>query len=94
MSVTTARSDQHGELEVALELITGQKPELTRIRVGNARYKVRAGFLEGAKVTMYNEQMYDFMDRLVTHVMPRITEFNGLKSSRCAHKNPAHLAAR
>lgn len=64
----------------ALELISGQRPQLTRVRVSNARYKVRAGFLEGAKVVLQGEQMYDFMDRLVTHVMPRITEFNGLKN--------------
>ena len=64
-----------------LELITGQTPKFTRIRRGNARYKVREGFLEGAKVTMHGDQMYNFMDRLVTLVLPRITDFSGLKSS-------------
>lgn len=67
----------------ALELISGQRAELTRIRVSNARYKVRAGFLEGAKVSLQGEPMYDFVDRLVTQVLPRITEFDGLNPRRC-----------
>ena len=61
-----------------LELITGQQAKFTRIRRGNARYKVREGFLEGSKVTLHGEQMYNFMDRLVTMVLPRQTDFNGL----------------
>ncbi|KAL1530938.1 hypothetical protein AB1Y20_001829 [Prymnesium parvum] len=71
----------------ALELISGQAPTLTRVRTSNSRYKVRKGFLEGAKVILQGEQMYDFMDRLVTQVMPRITEFNGLKDSFDGHGN-------
>ena len=62
-----------------LELITGQQAKLTRIRRGNARYKVREGFLEGSKVNMHGTQMYNFMDRLVTMVLPRVTDFGGLK---------------
>jgi large subunit ribosomal protein L5 len=62
-----------------LELITGQQAKLTRIRRGNAKYKVREGFLEGSKVTMHGNQMYDFMDRLITMVLPRQTDFAGLR---------------
>jgi len=62
-----------------LELITGQQAQFTRIRKGNARYKAREGFLEGSKVTLHGNQMYDFMDRLLTIVLPRITDFSGLK---------------
>ena len=64
-----------------LELISGQQSKLTRIRRGNARYKARQGFLEGAKVTLHGNQMYNFMDRLVTLVLPRITDFAGLRHS-------------
>ena len=64
-----------------LELITGQQAKLTRIRVPNAMYRVREGFLEGAKVTLHGDQMYNFLDRLVTMVLPRVTEFGGLKHS-------------
>ena len=62
-----------------LELITGQQAKKTRIKRANARYKVREGFLEGAKVNLHGDQMYNFMDRLVTMVLPRITDFSGLK---------------
>ena len=61
-----------------LELITGQQAKLTRVRRGNARYKVREGFLEGSKVTLHGEQMWNFMDRLVTIALPRQTDFAGL----------------
>lgn len=64
-----------------LELITGQQAKFTRIKVGNARYKAREGFLEGSKVTLHGNQMYNFMDRLITIVLPRITDFSGLKHS-------------
>ena len=64
-----------------LELITGQQAKLTRIKKGNARYKARQGFLEGSKVTLHGDQMWNFMDRLITFVLPRVTDFNGLKHS-------------
>mmetsp|Transcript_16504 Transcript_16504/g.42347 ORF Transcript_16504/g.42347 Transcript_16504/m.42347 type:complete len:209 (-) Transcript_16504:411-1037(-) len=64
-----------------LELITGQKAQFTRIRRGNARYKAREGFLEGSKVTLHGNQMYNFLDRLITITLPRITDFSGLKHS-------------
>ena len=64
-----------------LELITGQQAKFTRIRKGNARYKVREGFLEGSKVALHGDQMWNFMDRLVTMVLPRLTDFGGLKHS-------------
>ena len=58
-----------------LELVTGQRAELTRVKKANAMYKVRPGFLEGAKVHMRGEIMYDFLDRLTTQVC--------LSASRC-----------
>ena len=73
-----------------LEMVTGQQATFTRIRKGNARYKAREGFLEGSKVTMHGNQMYNFMDRLITMVLPRITDFGGLKlSSFDGHGNYA-----
>jgi len=61
-----------------LELITGQQATFTRVRTGNARYKAREGMLEGAKVVLEGDDMYNFMDRLVTQVLPRTTDFAGL----------------
>ena len=51
-----------------LELVTGQTAALTRVKRANAMYKVRPGHLEGAKVTLHGEQMYHFLDRVVTQV--------------------------
>merc|ERR1711865_620661 len=64
-----------------LELVTGQTAALTRVKNANAMYKVRPGHLEGAKVTLHGDQMYHFLDRMVTQVLPRITDFNGLNSA-------------
>ena len=64
-----------------VELITGQQGKFTRVKRGNARYKAREGFLEGARVTLHGNNMYNFMDRLITMVLPRITDFGGLKHS-------------
>ena len=61
-----------------LELVTGQTAALTRVKRANAMYKVRPGHLEGAKVTLHGEQMWNFMDRLVTIALPRQTDFAGL----------------
>uniref|UniRef100_A0A7S0EW80 Large ribosomal subunit protein uL5 C-terminal domain-containing protein n=1 Tax=Phaeocystis antarctica TaxID=33657 RepID=A0A7S0EW80_9EUKA len=61
-----------------LELVTGQTAALTRVKNANSMYKVRPGHLEGAKVTLHGDQMYHFLDRMVTQVLPRITDFNGL----------------
>lgn len=64
-----------------LELLTGQQPVFTRIRRANAKYKVRTGVLEGAVVRLSGDNMYHFMDRLITQALPRVTDFQGLKSS-------------
>ena len=61
-----------------LELITGQQAKFTRIRRPKAQYRVREGWLEGAKCTLHGDQMYNFLDRLATMVLPRVTEFSGL----------------
>ena len=53
-----------------LELVTGQTAALTRVKNANAMYKVRPGHLEGAKVTLHGDQMYHFLDRMVTQVRP------------------------
>jgi len=62
----------------ALELLTGQQAKFTRTKRSMAQYKSREGQLEGAKVALHGENMWHFMDRLVTTVLPRITDFEGL----------------
>lgn len=59
-------------------LIAGQKPIITKARQSNASFKVREDMAIGVKVTLRREQMYDFLDRLVTITMPRIRDFRGI----------------
>lgn len=61
-----------------LALITGQKPVITKARKSIASYKLREGMPVGAKVTLRGEQMYEFLDRLVTIALPRVRDFRGL----------------
>ncbi len=60
-----------------LALITGQKPILTKARVDVAAFKLRAGALIGCKVTLRRNMMYDFLDKLISIVIPRQRDFRG-----------------
>ncbi len=62
----------------AVELITGQKPVITRARVSNASFKIREGMPLGVKVTLRRARMYEFVDRLVNIALPRVRDFRGL----------------
>lgn len=64
-----------------LALIAGQKPVATVARKSNASFKLREGMLIGAKVTLRREQMYEFLDRLVTIALPRVRDFRGIKGN-------------
>ena len=61
-----------------LALIAGQKPVITRARKSIAGFKVREQMPIGTKVTLRNERMYEFLDRLVTIALPRVRDFRGL----------------
>jgi len=61
-----------------LALITGQKPEVKKARKSIAQFKLREGMPIGAKVTLRNDRMWEFLDRLVTIALPRIRDFRGL----------------
>ncbi|MCT2587275.1 50S ribosomal protein L5 [Actinophytocola gossypii] len=61
-----------------LSLITGQKPQLRRARKSIAQFKLREGMPIGAKVTLRNDRMWEFLDRLLTIALPRIRDFRGL----------------
>ena len=61
-----------------LAMIAGQKPVITKARKSIATYKVRAGMSLGTKVTLRQNRMYEFMDRLVTIALPRVKDFRGL----------------
>ncbi|MEO9336946.1 50S ribosomal protein L5 [Mesorhizobium sp. SB112] len=61
-----------------LSLIAGQKAVVTRARNSIAGFKVREQMPIGAKVTLRQERMYEFLDRLVTIALPRVRDFRGL----------------
>ena len=61
-----------------LELITGQKPVLTKSRKSIAGFKLREGQSIGCKVTLRGNNMYNFMDKLVSIGLPRVRDFRGI----------------
>ena len=61
-----------------LEIITGQKPVLTKAKKSVANFKIREGLAIGCKVTLRGERMYEFLDRLVNLALPRVRDFRGV----------------
>ncbi|MDD7910628.1 MULTISPECIES: 50S ribosomal protein L5 [Pseudovibrio] len=61
-----------------LSLIAGQKAVITRATKSIATFKVREGMPLGAKVTLRRNQMFEFLDRLITIALPRVRDFRGL----------------
>lgn len=61
-----------------LARITGQKPIVTKAKKSVAGFKIRAGMSIGCKVTLRGNQMYEFLDRLLSVAIPRIRDFRGL----------------
>lgn len=61
-----------------LKIITGQKPLQTAARKSIANFKVRQGMIVGAKVTLRNDRMYEFFDKLVSIALPRVRDFRGV----------------
>ncbi len=61
-----------------LTTITGQKPAIRRARKSIATFKIREGMPIGAAVTLRGDRMWDFLDRLMSIVFPRIRDFRGL----------------
>ena len=64
-----------------LTLITGQKAVSTMSKKDVAAFKLRKGMPIGAKVTLRGEKMYEFLDRLVTSALPRVRDFQGIRST-------------
>jgi large subunit ribosomal protein L5 len=61
-----------------LELITGQKPVATKAKKAIAGFKLRAGQNIGCKVTLRGENMYNFMQKLISIALPRVRDFRGI----------------
>lgn len=80
MGVGSAISDKKNleEAVSALTEITGQKPMICKARRSVANFKLRQGMPIGAKVTLRGARMYEFLDRLISLVLPRVRDFRGL----------------
>ncbi|SHK47588.1 LSU ribosomal protein L5P [Hathewaya proteolytica DSM 3090] len=63
-----------------LQLITGQKPIVTRAKNSVANFKLRENMPIGCKVTLRKEKMYQFMDKLMNIAFPRVRDFRGVSS--------------
>jgi large subunit ribosomal protein L5 len=63
-----------------LRKITGQQPLETAARLSIASFKLREGNKIGLKVTLRNDQMYEFTDRLINIVLPRLRDFHGVSA--------------
>ena len=64
-----------------LELITDQKPVATKAKKAIAGFKIRAGQAIGCKVTLRGENMYNFLDKLISITLPRVRDFRGVSST-------------
>lgn len=61
-----------------LTLITGQRAVATKAKKSVSNFKLREGMPIGAKVTLRGDQMYEFIDRLISVALPRVRDFRGI----------------
>ncbi|CAM3506650.1 50S ribosomal protein L5 [Erysipelothrix sp. HDW6B] len=61
-----------------LEMITGQKPVVTKAKKSIANFKLREGMPIGVKVTLRGEKMHDFLEKLIKVALPRVRDFRGI----------------
>lgn len=80
MGVGSAIADKKhmDDAVAALAEITGQKPLVCRARKSVAGFRLREGMAIGCKVTLRGARMYEFLDRLISLVLPRVRDFRGL----------------
>lgn len=80
MGVGEAASDQKllDEAIKDLETITGQKPSVRIAKKAISNFKLREGMKIGAKVTLRTDIMYEFLDRFISLVLPRVRDFKGI----------------
>ncbi|KAI8323119.1 ribosomal protein L5 [Martensiomyces pterosporus] len=64
---------------MALQVITGQRAEIIKAKNDGASWKLRKGMPISAKVDITGDRMYEFLDKLVEVVLPRMKEYNGLR---------------
>ncbi|MDP1562508.1 MAG: 50S ribosomal protein L5 [Pirellulaceae bacterium] len=80
MGVGSAVTDKKNieDAQAAMTLIAGQKAMVTLARQSIANFRLRQGMPIGVKVTLRGNRMYEFLDRLITFVLPRVRDFRGV----------------
>jgi len=63
-----------------MQKIAGQKPVITKARKAIAAFKIREGYPIGCMVTLRENRMYEFLDRLISVALPRVRDFRGVSS--------------
>lgn len=66
------------KIKEQIGLITGQAPIITKARVSVSAFKIRKGLPIGVKVTLRGKKMYDFLEKLVKIIIPRLRDFRGI----------------
>ena len=83
MGVGEARENEK-LLEAAakdMEIITGQKPVMTKAKKSIAIFKIREGMPIGCKVTLRGDRMYEFADKFFNIALPRVRDFKGVSAN-------------
>ncbi|MEI6711600.1 MAG: 50S ribosomal protein L5 [bacterium] len=79
-SLVTGGQKDFSLLEKHLSLITGQKPVVAKARNSISNFKLREGQAVGISTTLRGDRMYDFLEKLIHIVLPRVRDFQGLKA--------------
>lgn len=74
----TKEKQKIDEAEKQISLISGQKPIIAKAKKSISGFKIRAGMPVGLKATLRGERMYDFLDRMISIVFPRMRDFSGI----------------
>jgi large subunit ribosomal protein L5 len=74
--------------------VTGQQPQIRRAKESIAGFKIREGQIVGLRVTLRGRKMVDFFERLITIVLPRVRDFNGLERSVIDHGGTLNIGVR
>lgn len=66
-----------------VQAITGTNPDVTRVKNSVVQWKIRKGDITGAKATMYGNAAYEFIDKIVHLVLPKVKDWPGMKGQFC-----------
>lgn len=81
MGEMAAQKDLVDFVKNELGNLTGQRPSIRKSKKAISNFKIREGVIVGCKVTLRRERMYEFLDRLINFVIPRIRDFRGVSAT-------------